>query len=196
MLLVTASAAVLLAAPGDAWAQGSGSALDLDTALATSRQFADAAAVWIAKAYAKRPLVVIGLAGALMLPLLVIAGVVLHRKPRPPIGAGNGIAGQPAAASAAWLVVDGSGPIALPADRDFVQIGRDQDNDICLRDETVHRFHAVIERKHGRGFTITDIGSSEGGGICINGAWMTCGMLADGDTIELGRARLRFATAA
>lgn len=197
-LLAAASATLLITASVSAWAVGREAPefwVGLSGVLASLAEAGDLARAWIVKSYEQRPLLMVGLAGVLVLPLLAGAGLLLHRR-RPVSPRDMAVVDtDPAAGQPAWLEIDDR-RIVIPPGRAFVQIGRSRDNDVCLEDETVHRYHAVIERKRGRGFTITDVGSADGSGLSVNGERMGSAILADGDTIELGRARFRFATAA
>jgi pSer/pThr/pTyr-binding forkhead associated (FHA) protein len=76
-----------------------------------------------------------------------------------------------------------------------IRIGRHEDNDIRLTDSSVHRHHAVIERTPEEAFVIIDISGKDGNGVRINGARTAQAQLADGDVIELGRAKMKFETA-
>jgi pSer/pThr/pTyr-binding forkhead associated (FHA) protein len=104
-------------------------------------------------------------------------------------------ADTPARRSQAWLTVEGrpGGPVALAGA--VIRIGRHGDNDIRLADWSVHRHHAVIERTADAAFVIADVSGKEGSGVRVNGARTARVQLADGDLIELGRARLRFENA-
>ena len=173
----------------------------VDTAVQAAHKAAFVAARWIETGYAKRPAVMVGLAGVLLLPVLMIVGAVLYRKRMPLVAPSE--AAMPEAAmpdfgglSAARIELDGAGCIALPAGRDFLQIGRLEDNDICIDDMSVQRYHAVIERADQLGFIITDISGTDGNGLRINGQPCQTALLANGDTVEIGKARMRFATAA
>lgn len=95
----------------------------------------------------------------------------------------------------AWLTVEGDGAGTLPLDSRLVRIGRHQDNDIRLPDASVHRYHALIERTAEEAFVITDLSGKNGNGVRVNGARQSRAELADGDLIELGRTRLKFASA-
>ncbi|MCI0336645.1 MAG: FHA domain-containing protein [Acidobacteria bacterium] len=67
-----------------------------------------------------------------------------------------------------------------------ISIGRASDNTICLTDETVSRYHAIIEERAGR-FWVNDLGSVHGttvNGIPIRSAYE----LQDGDVISIGGA--------
>jgi len=92
----------------------------------------------------------------------------------------------------AWLTLEGrpSGTMALAGE--VIRIGRHEENDIRLADRSVHRYHAVIERTPDETFVITDVSGKDGNGVRINGELIRRARLADGDMIELGRAKLRF----
>ena len=76
----------------------------------------------------------------------------------------------------------------------MISIGRHQDNVIRLPDSTVHRYHAVIHRTEDARFVITDLSGEDGNGVRVNGARLAQAALADGDLIELGKARSTFAS--
>jgi hypothetical protein len=104
-------------------------------------------------------------------------------------------AAAPAWASQAWLTIEGRSSDTMPLAGQVVRIGRHEDNDIRLADRSVHRHHAVIERTADEAFVITDVSGKDGNGVRVNGERTPHARLADGDVIELGRARLRFETA-
>jgi len=83
----------------------------------------------------------------------------------------------------------------MPLAGQVIRIGRHEDNDIRLTDSSVHRHHAVIERTPEEAFVIIDISGKDGNGVRINGTRTAQAQLADGDVIELGRARMKFETA-
>ena len=97
--------------------------------------------------------------------------------------------------SQGWLTVEGRSGGPTPLAGDLIRIGRQEDNDIRLADRSVHRYHAVIERTADEAFMIKDISGQDGSGVRINGEPKAEARLADGDVIELGRARLRFENA-
>jgi hypothetical protein len=101
----------------------------------------------------------------------------------------------PAWSSQAWLTIEGrpDGTVALAGQT--IRIGRHADNDIRLSDSSVHRYHAVIQRTPEEEFIITDLSGNAGNGVRINGERTEQARLADGDVIELGRARLKFENA-
>jgi pSer/pThr/pTyr-binding forkhead associated (FHA) protein len=94
--------------------------------------------------------------------------------------------------SQGWLTVEGRPGGPMPLAGDLIRIGRQEDNDIRLADRSVHRYHAVIERTADEAFLIKDISGQDGSGVRVNGEPRAEARLADGDMIELGRARLKF----
>lgn len=75
---------------------------------------------------------------------------------------------------------------------DMVRIGRESDNDIRIRSNRVHRYHAAIHREEFGIYRLTDLGGEGGNGISVNGTMCRETQLEDGDLIELGPGRLRF----
>ena len=165
-------------------------------AAARAREMASAVELQIRRGYRQQPALMIGVLGALLLPVLALAGYFVYRR-RPEDQSRAPLNGEVImAASAAWIEVDGSTRVAMHEGRDFLQIGRQEDNDVCIADSSVHRYHAVIERSARQGFVIVDVSGPEGNGVVVNGERCTRAELADGDTVEVGRARLRFQIAA
>jgi len=74
---------------------------------------------------------------------------------------------------------------------DLFTIGRNPRNQLSLADSSVSREHCVILRQ-GDDFLIRDLGSFHG--TQVNDARITERVLASGDSIQLGRSRLRFLT--
>jgi hypothetical protein len=95
----------------------------------------------------------------------------------------------------AWLSLEGRGGETLPLAGQMIRIGRHRDNDICLPDATVHRYHAVIEHSPEEAFVIIDLSGKDGNGVRVNGERQARVQLADGDVIELGRTRMKFESA-
>lgn len=72
-----------------------------------------------------------------------------------------------------------------------VRVGRHRDNDICLRNDSISRRHAVLHfNPDTRRFVITDLGA--GNGVIVNKTKYKSRELSDGDMVELGEVRLRF----
>ena len=76
--------------------------------------------------------------------------------------------------------------------RAMLRIGREADNDICLTEKTVHRYHAVIRRTTDGNVVVTDLSGADGNGVLINGARIGEGRLTRGDVIGVGEVKLRF----
>ena len=81
----------------------------------------------------------------------------------------------------------------LPLMGRMLRIGRHEENDVRLADKTVHRHHAVLQLTGEQGYTITDLSGTEGNGVLVNSERVTQARLRDGDIIELGAVKLRFA---
>ena len=101
----------------------------------------------------------------------------------------------PAWPTQAWLSVEGEATGTHPIAGEMIRIGRHPDNEIWLTDTSVHRYHAVIHRTEDADFFITDLSGEEGNGVRINGTRRAQSQLVDGDVIELGKARMTFASA-
>lgn len=161
-----------------------------------ARDFASVAVVefqdWVVRGYARRPAVMIGLGAVLTVPMLVLAGVLLHRRRTELPKESIGVDGFGPTAVEARIALDGRRAVILPPGRDLVQIGRLADNDVCIEDESVQQYHAVIERLPPIGFAITDVSGMEADGLRINGEQCLSAVLADGDLVEIGRTRMRF----
>ena len=178
---------------------------------------------WVAVSYARAPALVMGLAALVAVPPLALAGFLLRRReteaddiaeantqvlkrtrdgeaPEPRDGVRTGhVALRPLAAWVELVNGDEVAPDAAPRyglQRALIlRIGRESDNDVQIVDTTVHRYHAAIHRTEDAEFVITDLSSANGNGVVVNGRAVAEARLANGDTIELGKAKLRFSTA-
>lgn len=164
---------------------------------------------WIETSYARAPALVLGLSALVVLPPLAVLGLLIqrsfnrltdatqiHSRGRRPAARDDERTSLTERAQAwpsqAWIEVEGANAPRHDIGRSVVRIGRDGDNDICLADKTVHRYHALIHRTDDAGFVITDLSSADGNGVAINGKRLAEARLRDGDLIELGLARLKF----
>lgn len=163
--------------------------------------------------YQQMPLLVLVLLALVILPLVALLSLAIRRgtrrkarraalraaQRRAQVGDWAGQApagiGLPAWPSQAWLTIEGKGQGTVPLAGLTVRIGRHEDNDIRLADSSVHRYHAVIQRTPEEAFVITDVSGKEGNGVRVNGERLAQARLADGDLIELGRAKLKFESA-
>lgn len=71
-----------------------------------------------------------------------------------------------------------------------VRIGRSNDNDINLLNDSISLHHAEIHRRRDGTFYIVDLGSTNG--IYVNSKKISQGEINSGDEIELGEVRLNF----
>lgn len=91
----------------------------------------------------------------------------------------------------AWLELIGTGGDRVPLYSGNLQVGRSKDSDIRLTNSSVHRQHAMIQMDADGSFSIHDLGTANG--IFVNGIRCNQRTLVDGDLIELGEVKLRFA---
>lgn len=71
------------------------------------------------------------------------------------------------------------------------RLGRSSDNDIVLKNTSVHRQHAVIKEDPTGGLVIVDMDTNNG--VIVNGERIkSAAKLNQGDVIELGEVRMRF----
>jgi pSer/pThr/pTyr-binding forkhead associated (FHA) protein len=100
---------------------------------------------------------------------------------------------QPTAAQAR-LIVRGGPTVGLPfaLTGETMRIGRDPSNEIVIRDQTVSRAHARVDRR-GSGWVLTDLGSLNG--THVNGRRLVANQetpLTPGATLQLGDVILSF----
>ena len=180
---------------------------------------------WVAETYERSPAAVLGGAVLIIvLPLAILAFLLRRRTEDPAVpieeartqvrrgpkvqAAALGRDGVrtghiPLRPLQAWIEVvaagDGQGEAQdkkYSLAQTLLRIGREADNDICLLDKTVHRYHAAIRRTEDAEFVITDLSSSGGNGVVLNGRAVSEARLASGDLIQLGNAQLKFSAGA
>ena len=208
-----AFAPAALAAGGPEQASPRGAAVHAQLADNTWQQTAILAArqvvAVIVAGYQKAPLLVIVLSALLVLPAVALAAWIMRAAGKSATRAtrqrrasadrtrGSSPAGPdvPAWPAQAWLSVEGEARGTHPVAGEMIRIGRHPDNEVWLTDTSVHRYHAVIHRTQDADFFITDLSGQEGNGIRINGTRRAQSQLINGDVIELGKARITFATA-
>ena len=162
--------------------------------------------LWFSDTYASAPALMLFLAALLVLPPLAVAGLMLRRQRRSPestvlisrpslrpcaerrsVTARTELAVWP---TEAW-VETASGERHVVG-RALLRIGREADNDICLQEKTVHRYHAVVRRTSDGSVLITDLSGDEGNGVLVNGRRVAEGRLKAGDVIGIGEVKLNF----
>ena len=177
---------------------------------------------WLVASYRRAPALVLGLAALMAVPPLALIGLLARRReaasvtiseaqtqvrrvtrpPRTEPREGVRTGHIPLRPLEAWVEIVNRDEVA-PAGaghryslaRTLLRIGRETDNDVCLEDMTVHRYHAAIHRTEDAEFVITDLSSAGGNGVVVNGRAVAEARLAHGDVIELGNARLMFSAA-
>ncbi len=88
--------------------------------------------------------------------------------------------------------LDDSDAPAVPLGR-YTTIGRARESDLCLKDPSVSRRHAVVTIE-ANGTFIEDLRSVNG--VSVNGQRIRHARVTDGDVIELGVKRFRFTSSA
>jgi hypothetical protein len=158
--------------------------------------------------FAKQPALLLVLSAVLILPVAALASWAVQRsshlralyaaKPSTRrVGAAEGahaVTDTQAWSARAWLAIEGNAAGARRIDCEMLRIGRHPDNEVWLTEDSVHRYHAVIHRTEDAEFIITDVSGEVGNGVRVNGTRLSKARLANGDVIELGRARLTFAS--
>jgi pSer/pThr/pTyr-binding forkhead associated (FHA) protein len=74
--------------------------------------------------------------------------------------------------------------------KNAIRIGRNIENDISLKNETISSHHAEIQRRRTGDVFIVDLASANG--VFVNESKITQMQLITVDVIELGEVRLRF----
>jgi len=94
---------------------------------------------------------------------------------------------KPTLARLEFLDSNGSSELVNSA---TTRIGRHNDNDIILKNTTVHRHHAILKRDPNGPFVLIDMDTENG--VQVNGTRVKSTKLQDGDLVELGEVRMRF----
>ena len=166
-------------------------------------------AVWWHDTYRHAPALVVGLTAMLCVPAFAVLGLLMRtgrrRRPQvPAAGMTDAISSDVQTGSArgdgltwpvaAWVEIEGQPKSRVPVVREILRIGREEDNDLVVPAETVHRYHAVIHRTEDADIVVIDTSGNEGNGVAVNGKRASRQQLRGGDVIEIGKARLKFST--
>lgn len=176
-----------------------------DVGAATLSEAAQAAASFSADAISRghriAPALMLGLIMLAAIPLLVLSARVGPWLRHPPqIRWRNGSrkpsnsrsrSNSEQCSGHAFLEVVGASEARFAILRDMLRIGREEDNDIRIASNSVHRYHAAIHREDFGDYRIIDL-TGDNGSILLNGQRCEHAVLKDGDVIELGSGRLRF----
>ncbi len=126
--------------------------------------------------------VALGLGTALLAFGLIAFAIVRARE------GGAGRDGSGGAGGAEALTLAGPGGVAITLRPGVHLLGREEDCDILLQDDTVSRLHARLTVEQGRLY-VEDLGST--GGTYINGRPAPRGVAYSGDTLRVGGTELR-----
>lgn len=158
----------------------------------------DAAAVeifahWLGVQYAAAPGLVLGLAVLVATPVLAVAGAAWRVMTRRPQTGTRRTRRHAMGPCEAWLEIGEAGKgQRVRINHGLIRIGREYDNEVCLADDTVHRYHAAVHRAGDTEVVVTDLSSTTGNGVVVNGRRVDAARLKDGDRIELGTAEVVF----
>ncbi len=161
---------------------------------------------WLGDSYTRAPALMVVLAALIALPPLAFAGFMLRRQSRRspdatvriarPARRTEGTARNVTARTElsawpteAWVEIGGHRYVI---GRTMLRIGREADNDVCLMQKTVHRYHAVIRRSTDGDVVITDLSGADGNGVTVNGKRVGERSLRSGDVIGIGEVALKF----
>jgi len=163
---------------------------------------------WIGDNYSRAPALVLVLSVLIALPPLAVAGWMLRGQraegDKTQLLRSSGRRAQPITTTKtvrteisswpteAWVEIPTEPGARYVVSSALLRIGREADNDICLTERTVHRYHAVIRRTSDGDVLVTDLSGAEGNGVLINGKRIGEGRLAAGDVIAIGEVKLKF----
>lgn len=183
--------------------------------LAVLESYVEAVLQLVTQAYQQAPVLLVALSVVLLIPFLMMTGWLMrlrwpasggamtkrilsteHRKSSAPELTGRSVMPEapprPMPATIERLSGDNTIETYPFGSLEMLRLGREDDNDICFEDATVHRYHAVIRRTTDAGYIISDISQHNGNGVFINGRRTREASLKDGDEIGLGKAKFVF----
>lgn len=151
---------------------------------------------WVREGYRKNPAVMLGLLAVVVLPVLAPIGLLLRRRSQADSLPANLAEPLVVPPRTLWIEIEGVANSRRHLDHRLMRIGRQDDNDLCIDDQTVHRYHAVIYSSPDEGLMIADLSGPEGNGIKVNGERIAQALLKPGDRLDVGRVPLRIGGAA
>lgn len=161
------------------------------------REIYNAFLTWLRESV-RNQIIFAGGAVAVILVLLLVVRLASRRRPVPQQPDLSPLPHVDAAPSSAaeikpvigWLEFLDGNQTREPIRSRATRIGRYSDNDIVLKNTSVHRQHAVIREDQGGGLVIVDMDTTNG--VYVNGERVKSAKLKQGDVIELGEVRMRF----
>ena len=207
LALATAAAVVHAIAASPAWADVSSASMVVTTANFNGGDALLQVQNWVGAGSERVPALMLVLTMLLAVPPLAIAGLLVGRRRRyagMTIGRPRWLRrAGPAHTTArtyvsswpteAWVHIDGAPGSRWVIGRSFLRIGQEEDNDIRLNSRSVHRYHAVIRRTTDGDVVINDLSGADGAGVLVNGTRIEEARLKEGDAINVGAIKLRFA---
>ena len=207
LALAIAAAVVHAIAASSAWADVGSASMVVTTANFTGGDALLQVRTWVGAGSERVPALMLVLTMLLAVPPLAIAGLLVGRRRR---YAGMTISrsrwlrrAEPARTTARTYVsswpteacvhIDGAPASRWVIGRSFLRIGQEEDNDIRLNSRSVHRYHAVIRRTTDGDVVINDLSGADGAGVLVNGTRIEEARLKEGDAINVGAIKLRFA---
>ncbi|MBU2534078.1 MAG: FHA domain-containing protein [Alphaproteobacteria bacterium] len=172
---------------------------DADMLFGVAYRHAAGLAAWVEAQYADSPELVLSLGVAFSLPAIATTGVLLRsllasrKRRRYEFDAAT----QHTRPASLWrqraaLELTSANAREFVLGQGIVRIGRETDNDLCLPDPAVHRYHAVIEQTPEAEFVISYVGDPNSNGMHVDGHPVTRQRLRGGEILLLGATKLRF----
>ena len=124
----------------------------------------------------------------LLLGIFAISLILIYRRAKPETG--MGLPAVPHLKPFAYLVSQDDPGKRHPVLSTTCRIGRGQDNELVIDDNSISRKHAEIHRYSNGNFIIFDVDSTNG--IYVNNEKVSKKKLEEGDMLELGDIHFRF----
>lgn len=160
---------------------------------------------WAETKYDEAPALAFGVMAALAVPVIAMGGVLMrqfstarglrHRSDSTATALAEKVPRtQPASAwrQRAWLEFAQTDLRPFPVRPGLNRIGREADNDLCLADPAVHRYHAVLEQTPDAEFYVAYTGDPDHDGLLVDGLPVDRIRLRGGEVLQLGAIKLRF----
>ena len=152
---------------------------------------------WLVFKFEEFPEIFLGVAMALAGPPIALAGWLMRRYAADPVSKEDGATTVRSLPLSGWksrgvLILEGDQGESHEVGVGLLRIGRAEDNDVQLMHNTVHRYHAIVQRTPEAEFYVSDISGPDGNGIRVDGKKIKRSRLRGHEDIEVGSVRLRF----
>lgn len=141
--------------------------------------------------YQQNPAVMLGLLALVVLPVLSPIGLLLRRDAHVLPAPDQSPEEFQIPERVSWIELEGTADSRHPLGYSMLRIGRQEDNELCIEDTSVHRYHAVIYHSPEGEVMVADIGGRQGNGIKVNGDTVEQAQLRPGDCLQVGKVKLR-----